>query len=110
MADADYLSWFSAKIQHVQHQLETLVQQENAQRQAIKIRDKAQVDRNQAEQKYSTTRDGLSAAQTALDQIIAAIKVATDRHIDAAQQRNDRLMEMCIRDRSGAVQKHAATG
>ena len=91
VADADYLSWFSAKIQHVQHQLETLVQQENAQRQAIKIRDKAQVDRNQAEQKYSTARDGLSAAQTALDQIIAAIKVATDRHIDAAQQRNDRL-------------------
>ncbi len=91
VADADYLSWFSAKIQHVQHQLETLVQQENAQRQAIKIRDKAQVDRNQAEQKYSTARDGLSAAQTALDQMIAAIKVATDRRIDAAQQRNDRL-------------------
>ena len=91
VADADCLGWFSAKIQHVRHQLQTLVQQENAQRQAIKIRDKAQVDRNQAEQKYSTARDGLSAAQTALDQMIAAIKVATDRHMDAAQQRNDRL-------------------
>ena len=62
-------------------QIETLVQPENAQHQDIKIRDKAQVDRNQAEQKYSTARDGLSAAQTALDQIIAAIKVATDRCI-----------------------------
>ncbi len=94
VADADYLSWFSTKIQRVQHQLETFVQQENAQHQAIKIKDEAQVDRNRAEQKYSTARDSLSIAQTALDKIINTINVTTDQQVEAAQQRNDRLMAL----------------
>jgi len=94
VADADRLDWFSAQIRQLQHQLETRVKQENAQRQAVKIRDQAQADHHQAQQQYFITRDGLGAAQTALDQLIAAVKVTTDRHREAAQQRDDRLMAL----------------
>ncbi|MCC8987730.1 MAG: AAA family ATPase [Candidatus Contendobacter sp.] len=94
VADTDCLSWFSAKIQHVQYQLETLVQQESAQRKAIEIREQAQQYWDQAQQRYSAVRDALNTAQTALDKMINAVNVTTDQQVKAAQQRNDRLMAL----------------
>jgi exonuclease SbcC len=94
VAVADYQGWFASQNQQAREQLDAIVKEENRQREAIKSRDKVQLDRNKTQQQHSTIRDVATAAQAAFDQAISVMQTATVRQTEAAQQLNDRLVAL----------------
>ena len=84
-------SWFTARNQSAQEQLDAIKRQETDQRQANKARDEAQKARDNAQRQHSAARDALTAAQAELDKTAQALQAAIARQEETTQQLNQRL-------------------
>ena len=94
IAPADRPAWFTEQQQQARTGLDTLAQEENAQRQAAKARDEAQKARDQAQQQHSTAQNTLNAAQKAFDQATQTAQTVQDQQTDLARQLQERLTDL----------------
>lgn len=94
IAPADRSAWFADRRQRTQHDLDAMTQEENAQRQAAKLRDEAQKIRDQAQIAHSTAQTALNAAQIAFDQATQTAQIAQERQTELAGHLRERLAEL----------------
>ena len=94
MAPTDRPVWFTDQQRMTHEQLTAIAQEENALRQAARIRDEAQKIRDQAQQQHAMARDQLNAAQAALEQAAQTLKTAQERKTDVSHQLEERLTDL----------------
>ncbi|TVR65155.1 MAG: exonuclease SbcC, partial [Candidatus Competibacteraceae bacterium] len=91
IASADRSGWLTDQQQQVRNDLATIVQQENAQRQAAQQRDAAQKTRDQAQKQHSAAQNTLNAAQATFERTTQNLQTARERQTDLARQLAERL-------------------
>ena len=91
---ADRSPWFADHQQRAQKDLDAITQEEDAQRQAAKLRDDAQIARDQAQTQHSTAQNALNAAQIAFEQAAQTVKTAQERQAELNHQLAEQLSEL----------------
>ncbi|HOW75076.1 MAG TPA: AAA family ATPase [Candidatus Competibacteraceae bacterium] len=94
IAPADRPAWFTEQQQRVRTGLDAITQEEDAQRQAAKLRDEAQKTHDQAQTAHSTAQNTLNAAQKAFDQATQTVQTAQDQQTDLTRQLQERLTDL----------------